>query len=319
MAEPNALERYVPPAQAVAHRDPIALGKVLAGSGYFAEAKDAAQAAVKVMAGEELGLGPVAAMTGIHIVQGKVTLSANLIAGLIKRSGRYDYRVARLDGEGCELAFYERGEEIGRSSFTRDDAEAAGLWNKPGPWKQHPRNMFYARAMSNGAKWYCPDVFAGPVYTPDELGAVIDGETGEVIPTPAPSAEPTPPEPEPGPDDLISEGQRRRLFALGKEHGYATREQVKAVVKELTGHDSTTKLTSAQYEQVCAHIKAEGAPAEDQPDQGEHAGSPMPSTPPSEGSGGSSKTSAQQTWDVAQEGDATVYTRQPSADPDRGE
>jgi hypothetical protein len=23
--------------------------------------------------------------------------------------------------------------------------------------------------MSNGAKWFCPDIFAGPVYTPDEM------------------------------------------------------------------------------------------------------------------------------------------------------
>jgi hypothetical protein len=40
--------------------------------------------------------------------------------------------------------------------------------------------MLYARALSNGAKWYCPDVFGGPIYTPDELGAVVDGETGEL-------------------------------------------------------------------------------------------------------------------------------------------
>jgi hypothetical protein len=42
--------------------------------------------------------------------------------------------------------------------------------------------MLFARAMSNGAKWHTPDVFAGnPVYTADELGATVDGETGEVI------------------------------------------------------------------------------------------------------------------------------------------
>jgi hypothetical protein len=41
--------------------------------------------------------------------------------------------------------------------------------------------MLFARAISNGAKFYCPDAFAGaPVYTPDELGAEIDPETGEL-------------------------------------------------------------------------------------------------------------------------------------------
>ena len=35
--------------------------------------------------------------------------------------------------------------------------------------------------MSNGVKWFCPDVFGGPVYSPDELGATVDAEEGSVI------------------------------------------------------------------------------------------------------------------------------------------
>ena len=43
------------------------------------------------------------------------------------------------------------------------------------------RNMLFARAISNGARWYCPDLFSGnPVYVPEELGAIVDGE-GNVI------------------------------------------------------------------------------------------------------------------------------------------
>jgi hypothetical protein len=41
--------------------------------------------------------------------------------------------------------------------------------------------MYFSRALSNGAKWYCPDLSNGPLYTPDELGLTVDGETGEVI------------------------------------------------------------------------------------------------------------------------------------------
>lgn len=149
--------------------DVMTMGKMLAQSGYFQDARDAAQAVVKVLAGQEMGIGAIAAMTGIYIVKGRVTLSANLMAAQIKRSGRYNYRVTRLDDTGCEIAFYEGSQEIGRSSFTADDAKAAGLWNSSDPWKKTPRNMLFARAMSNGAKWYTPDVFSGPVYTPDEL------------------------------------------------------------------------------------------------------------------------------------------------------
>jgi len=41
--------------------------------------------------------------------------------------------------------------------------------------------MLFARAMTNGAKWYVPGVFGGaPIYTPDELGADMD-EEGNII------------------------------------------------------------------------------------------------------------------------------------------
>jgi len=161
------------------------VGDVFVKSGFFSDTRDAAQAIVKVMAGQELGFAPIASMTGVYIVKGKVSLSANLIAAAVKRSGRYTFRVRQHDAQVCEIEFFEldkagNKESIGISSFTMQEAAQAGLASSA-TWKNFPRNMLYARAMSNGAKWYCPDVFGGPVYTPDELGATIDGETGEVI------------------------------------------------------------------------------------------------------------------------------------------
>ncbi len=48
--------------------DIMQLGEVLIESGYFQDAKQAAQAVVKVLAGAEIGLGPIASMTGIYII-----------------------------------------------------------------------------------------------------------------------------------------------------------------------------------------------------------------------------------------------------------
>jgi hypothetical protein len=159
--------------------DIASLGDILAKSGYFQDTRDAAQAIVKVLAGQELGFGPVASMTGVYIVKGKVSLSANLMGAAVKRSGRYNYRVLELTDEAAEIEFFEDGKGIGRSRFTLQDAQKAGL-NGSDNWRKYPRNMLFARALSNGVKWYCPDVTGGPAYTPDELGAVVD-EDGEVI------------------------------------------------------------------------------------------------------------------------------------------
>lgn len=144
-----------------------------------------AQIVTKIMAGRELGYGPFASVNGIHVIQGRTALGANLMAAAVKASGRYDYRVRRMDGEACEIEFFERvdgkRESLGVSSFTAADAKAAGTKNM----QQFARNMLFARAMSNGVKWFTPDVFNGStVYVPEELGAEVDGD-GNVVDTTA--------------------------------------------------------------------------------------------------------------------------------------
>lgn len=153
------------------------VAKAMVASCYFQDARDVAQATIKILAGAEMGLPPFASMTNIHIIQGRPALGANLIATLIKNDPRYDFRVLKLDDTECALAFYESGQMVGESRFTAADAKKAGTKNM----ERFPRNMLFARAISNGARWYTPGIFGGaPVYTPEELGATVD-EEGNVI------------------------------------------------------------------------------------------------------------------------------------------
>lgn len=177
------------------------LADLCSQSNFFKDATSKARAGVKILAGQEIGVGPIAALQGIIIINDKVSYTANLMATLVKRSPRYDYRIRKLDNNGCDLEFFQttdaRGsggwESIGHSTFGLEDAKTAGL--SGGNYTKFPRNMFFARAMSNGAKWYCPDIFGGVTpYTPEELGAKVDAETGEVLEVPA---EAMPPQPEP--------------------------------------------------------------------------------------------------------------------------
>ena len=177
--------------------------KSMAASGYFQDARDAAQAVVKILAGQELGFGPFASMTGVYIIQGRPSIGANLMAAAVKKSGRYNYRIIEMTDKVCEISFFEGKEEIGRSRFTLEDAHKAGTKNLD----KFPRNMLFARAMSNGVRWYCPDVFAGaPVYTPEELGANVN-EAGEVIDIPAEAVKVVEPEPAPAPETAPDPGQ----------------------------------------------------------------------------------------------------------------
>jgi hypothetical protein len=116
-----------------------------------------------------MGLGPVTSLCELYIIGESIGLRAPLIAALVRRSGRYSYQVVQLDNQACVIDFYDRGQFSGRSSFTMEDARTAGLAGKD-TYRKYPRNLLWARAMSNGARWFCADVFDGGVYTPEELG-----------------------------------------------------------------------------------------------------------------------------------------------------
>ena len=158
--------------------DIMSIGKAFAESGMFTDIKSAAQAVVKIQAGQEIGIPPFASMSGIHIIQGKPTIGAGLIASSIKGSGKYDFRVVEHSEKICSIEFYQGKESLGISTFTIEDAKKAGTKNID----KFPKNMLFARAISNGVKFYTPDVFSGPVYTPEEMEQVTIDAPVEVLP-----------------------------------------------------------------------------------------------------------------------------------------
>lgn len=156
--------------------DMMIMAKTFAESGMFQDTRQAAQAFVKIQAGQELGIAPFAAMSGIHIISGKPTIGAGLMASQVKGSGKYDYKVIKHDDKICSIDFYQGKEMIGNSTFTIEDARKAGTKNLD----KFPKNMLFARALSNGVKWFTPDVFTGPVYVPEEMNSTEDVTPTEV-------------------------------------------------------------------------------------------------------------------------------------------
>lgn len=164
-------------------QDITTISKTFFESGMFSDIKSASQAMVKIMAGAEVGLPAFQAMTGIHIIAGKPVIGAGLIASRVKGSGKYDYRILENTEKVCTIEFHQGKEKIGVSTFTIDDAKKAGTKNLD----KFPKNMLFARAISNGVKWFCPDVFNGPVYTPEEFDSITEDAPAEVVQEPEPA------------------------------------------------------------------------------------------------------------------------------------
>lgn len=193
-AEPKEIVRVEP--KALSHRDPFKIAGAFAASNLFPGLTLEA-AVVKIIAGEELGIGPMAAIKGIDVIEGNLGFRGNLVATLVKQHPVYDYRVTEKTNERCEIEFGpgpapgkdKKGdwlpwpEMYGASEFTIEDAERAGLIKPKSNWEKWPRAMCFNRALTEGVRAFIPDVTAGaPAYTDDEIREVItvDSEVEEV-------------------------------------------------------------------------------------------------------------------------------------------
>lgn len=153
--------------------------------------------------GSMLGLHPMAALQGIHIIEGKPTLSANLLAALVRRAG-HKLRVTTsgswADGTFVARAVLVRADDPDFEfvvEWGRDRAQRAGLLGKKGPWSSYPEAMAKARAITEVIREGAPDATIVAAYTPEELGASNVSEDGEVVeathePEPAPRLAPKP-------------------------------------------------------------------------------------------------------------------------------
>ncbi len=127
-----------------------------------------ADVAVSIMAGQELGMPPMAAIRGVHVVKGKPVLSADAMVGVVLGRGIAKYfRCAEESPESVTYETLRIGDpEPQRMTWTMEDAKRAQLTGGDN-WKKYPRAMLKARCKAALARDVYPDVLAG-CYTDDE-------------------------------------------------------------------------------------------------------------------------------------------------------
>lgn len=153
----------------------IQYAKALAESGLLPAAyrKQPANVLYAIEYGEMLGLSTMAALTGVHVIEGKPSASAGLISALVRRAG-HKLRI-RGDAQSatCQIV---RSDDPGYTfevTFTIEDAKAAKLTEKD-VWKKYAASMLKARAITQCARDACEEALFGLHYTPEELGEDVD-------------------------------------------------------------------------------------------------------------------------------------------------
>jgi hypothetical protein len=122
---------------------------------------------VTLLAGQELGLSPMASLRSIHVVKGKPILSADVMVGLVLASGLCEYfRPGKKTGNSVTYVTKRKGCEPVELEWTLEYARNAGLGGGDN-WKKYPRAMLSARCKAELARDVYPDVLAG-VYEESE-------------------------------------------------------------------------------------------------------------------------------------------------------
>jgi hypothetical protein len=159
------------------------------------------------IAGQDFGWSPAMALRSFNVIQGVPSLKPEVMLALVRRAGH------SVSGEVTEDAATIVGKRADSGdmmtvTYGMDDARRAGLLNKQN-WKNHPKDMMWARAVSALCRRLFADVTLGAAYTADELGADTDADNnplniGHI-------------QHQPDPEDVRAETERRFYEACDRE------------------------------------------------------------------------------------------------------
>jgi hypothetical protein len=127
--------------------------------------------AAAILAGREMGLGPMTSLQHIHVIKGKPGQSALLMRALVQSRGH-----KWEDGDVSDVRAVVRGCRKGESTwlevtYTAAQAKTAGI-----DLGRYPQDKLYARATSRLARRKFADVVMGMPYSAEELE---DGDLGD--------------------------------------------------------------------------------------------------------------------------------------------
>ncbi len=136
-----------------------------------------------VARGRAMGVPDMVALNGIAIINGKATLSAELMVAIVREHGHSITGDVTATSAKVKGKRRDNGDTM-TAEFNMEMAEAAGLF-KNNVWKQYPDDMMWARAVSKLCRRLFADCFAGGTYAPDDMEPVgeeiIDEERPEPV------------------------------------------------------------------------------------------------------------------------------------------
>ena len=228
--------------------------------------------------GRAMGLSAAESLYRIHVIQGRPTASAELVAANVRRAGH----VLRVKGDETQArAVIIRSDDPDfefESVWNLDRAKQMGLLDKDG-WKKQPGTKMRWRAVTEVARLACPEALYGVAYVREEIeddnpapAPTQRVSAADFMASAAPAAEPAVEgeviAEETG--EAITEPQRRAMFAAFTEAGFGSdarsaegRAARLGYIGQVLGRDvdSTGDLTKAEASTVLEALASDAQEA----------------------------------------------------------
>ncbi len=132
-----------------------------------------------IYTGRELGLGDLEALRSINVIDGRPSLSAELMTKLVRARGhsiRGKFAPSTVTVYGRRV---DNGDEM-EVEWTLEMAKTAGLADKQN-WKRYPEAMLWARAVSQLCRMLFADCLRGLSHTGDEVEMTAEERVEEAV------------------------------------------------------------------------------------------------------------------------------------------
>lgn len=203
-----------------------------------------------IMAGQEMGLTPMASLRNFHVIEGKPVMGADGMVALVMGSGKAVYfdRIEESDKSVTYETLRAGSKTPRRCTWTLDMAKVAGVHLKDN-WRAYPRAMLAARAKSELARDVYPDVLAG-CYTQEEAETWNGEHPAYVPPVDAIDAEVV---------NDTSESLRTALDLIDRAESVESLKGLAKQIKDLKLAGAAKDDANAAYQKKMGDLRAAGS------------------------------------------------------------
>lgn len=167
----SSLEKWAREAAAISGIANAIAGTSLAGA--YRGKRD--EIVAVILAGHELGLGPMTSLKSIDVINNQPALRAHAMRGILQSKG-HEIELVEARNDYCKMRGRRKGSDAWQEvEWDTARATQMGLINKA-EWKKQPKTMLINRATGEICRLVGSDALHGMPYAAEELDGYVHGE-----------------------------------------------------------------------------------------------------------------------------------------------